>query len=289
MAYIYLLCAMCASASLSVMSSLFGRKNEDKNNTSSLYSVILTASVCVYWGIMTAVDGEFYWGVVPYSLLYGVFYTVAMIGMFKAYQVGSVSLTAFVKQLSLIAVAFWGLLFWNTPITMPVGIGIVLIVVALYLCFKPDKKAEEKAVSLKWLLYAAMLLIGNAGCYIVQKYEQMAFDGMYGSQLMLGGALCSVAVCAVLYFRGERCRLREIKKGTVLCPILGGASSGALNLFTLLLMGTSLSESIIFPGIAVGGFLLTTLFSVAVYKERLRTVQWVGLAVGAVALVFLNL
>jgi drug/metabolite transporter (DMT)-like permease len=55
------------------------------------------------------------------------------------------------------------------------------------------------------------------------------------------------------------------------------------------MLSTTLLESVIFPGIAVGGFMLTTAFSVIVYRERLRKEQWVGLAIGAVALVFLNL
>ncbi len=289
MPYIYLLCAMCASALLSIMSSLFGKRNTGAKDTSQLYSLIVTVSTTVSWGILFLSDGEFNGGVLAYSLLYGVFYTMAMIGMFKAYQVGSVPLTAFVKQLSLIGVAFWGLIFWDTPITVNVTIGLVLIVAALYLCFKPDKNAQEKTVSLKWLLYASMLLVGNAGCSIVQKYQQMAFDGKFGSQLMFFGAVCSALACAVLYLKGSRCKVKELSKGSVLCPIVGGVSSAMLNLFILLLIGTTLSESVIFPGIAVGGFMLTTLFSVLVYRERLQKLQWIGLAIGAVALMFLNL
>lgn len=289
MPYIYLLSAMCASAMLSIMSSLFGRKNAGTKDTSSLYSLIVTISATVSWGILFLWDGEFCGGVLAYSLVYGVFYTMAMVGMFKAYQVGSVPLTAFVKQLSLIGVAFWGLIFWDTPITVNVTIGLVLIVAALYLCFKPDKKAEGKTFTLKWLLYASMLLVGNAGCSIIQKYQQMAFGGKYGSQLMFFGAICSAAACAVMYLKGSRCKLKELAKGSVFCPVAGGISSAALNLFILLMLSTTLSESVIFPGIAVGGFMLTTAFSVIVYRERLRKEQWVGLAIGAVALVFLNL
>ena len=47
----------------------------------------------------------------------------------------------------------------------------------------------------------------------------------------------------------------------------------------------SVTESVFFPVIGVGG----TLFSVLVYKEKLTLFRTAGLLVGLVAIVFLNL
>ena len=290
MNYFFLVAAMASSALLSVMSSLFGRQNRDVMHTSSLYSLIVTAAATLSFGVLFLWNPSFDARVLLYSLLYGIFYTVAMLGMFGAYRIGSTSLTAFVKQLSLVAVAFWGLAFWDNPLSLSVTVGLILIIVALFFCFAPSKgKKEEYTVSLKWLLFAAMLLVGNAGCSIVQKYQQIAFDGKHGNLLMLFGVFFSFLVCFVLFLFGKRPRLTEVKKISFLCPVFGGIGSALLNLFILLLMQSTLSESVIFPGIAVGGLGLTVLFSFAVYRERQRPIQWLGLAVGTVALVFLNL
>ena len=62
-----------------------------------------------------------------------------------------------------------------------------------------------------------------------------------------------------------------------------------LNFLVILLAVTTMSPALIYPGIAVGGFILTTLASVALFGERPTPRQWVGLSVGAVAIVFLNL
>ncbi len=279
---------MCSSALLSIMSSAFGKQNKDVKNTSSLYSAIVTASAFVSWLVMFLFNIEFDMGIIPYSIGYGVSYTVAMVGMFKAYQVGSVSLTAFVKNLSLVGVAFWGFLFWDTPLEINVIIGIVLIVAALYLCFKSDKGKRE-SISLQWILFASMLLVGNAGCSIIQKYQQMAFDAEYKNAFMVMGVAISFLVCLCFLFFGERCRLGEIKKASFVFPIVGGVSSALLNLLILVLISTALSESIIFPGIAVGGLILTILFSILMYKEKINLYRWIGLFVGAISLVFLNL
>lgn len=289
MEYLYLLLAICASATLSIMSSLFGKRNASITNATPLYSLIVVSSACLSFGLICLIDTDFDIRTLGYSALYGIFYSVAMIGMFLAYRCGPTSLTAFIKQLSLICVALWGFLFWGNRLSLTVGAGLVLIVIALALCFAKKRQQGEAVVSLKWLLYAAMLLCGNAGCSIVQKYQQMAFDERTKNSFMLFGMLMALAFCLVLYLSKERCRLSTLAKGSVVFPILGGVSSAALNLLILLLMGSSLEESIIFPGIAVGGLTLTLLFSVVAYRERLTARQWIGLGCGTVALVFLNL
>ncbi len=148
---------MFASATLSIMSSLFGKHNAQAKNISYLYSVIVTLSAMLSWGVICYSNEGFRLEAIGYSLVYGTFYTMAMVGMFMAYQIGSVSLTAFVKQLSLIAVSFWGFIFWNNPVTANIAIGILLIIGALYLCFKPDKPGIQK-ISARWCVFAIMLL-----------------------------------------------------------------------------------------------------------------------------------
>lgn len=290
MDYLYLAIAMLSSALLSIMSSLFGKKNPDAKNASLLYSVFVTGAAVVTWGSICAYRGEFSFGIIGYSLLYGAFYTMAMIGMFKAYQTGSTSLTAFTKQLSLILVALWGFVFWDNQITVNIAVGLILIVAALYFCFGIKKDvSKENALSLNWFMYAAMLLCGNAGCSIIQKYQNTAFHNSYGNVFMLFGVLISFLCCVLLYFKKDRCKLSDIRRSSVIFPIVGGVSSGLLNLLILLLIASRLSESIIFPGIAVGGLILTILFSTAIYREKPTAYQWIGLGTGAVALVFLNL
>ena len=289
MLYLMLLIAICSSAMLSIMSKIFSNVNEKSKNISPFYLMIVTFSALVSWGIVCIAGGEFTFRVIGFSLAYGVFYTIAMTGMFNAYKTGSTSLTAFIKQLSLIGVAFWGFVFWDTPLEVNVLIGIVLIVLALYLCFKRIKGEEAPVVSFKWVIFSGMLLVGNMGSSIVQKYQQTTYDGSHGSAFMFFGVCMAFAVCLFNYLRGERCTVKEINKVTLLCPVAAGVSSMLLNLFTLKLISSTMPESVIFPGIAVGGMILTIMFSAIIYRERLKAVRWIGLAIGTVALIFLNI
>ena len=291
MAYFYLFLAICASAALSVMSTLFNRKNTTCKNVSIFYNLLVTFSAFCSWTIVFCFRPTFNVKVLGYSFLYAVFYTMALTGLFKALQYGSVALTAFVKQLSLIGVCIWGLLFWNSPFSMFVGIGLFLIVIALYFCFGHGKSnAVEKNASIgKWMFFALILLIGNAGCSIVQKYQQLAFDGKYGNALMVCGIGFSTIFCAVFFAISKKDDIKNLSPKTLLFPVVAGGSSAALNLFIILLMSSTLSISIIFVSIAVGGILLTTLFSLCVYKEKLKKAQWLGLVLGVIAVAFLNI
>ncbi len=245
------------------------------------------------WTIIYIFDFSFEPLVLLYSVGYGICYTLAIIGHIKALKCGSVALTAFIKQTSLVCVSFWGFAFWGTPLTSNTLIGLILIALALFLCFFTGNKKQsvdgQKPITFKWVVYALILLVGNAGCSIVQRYEQMAFDGKHGSMLMVSASAFSAIVCLIMFLREEKKEWKEVVKTSWYLPTLVGISSAVLNLFIILMASTTLSPSVIYPGIAVGGFTITTLFSVIVFKERLQLSQWIGLAIGVVALIFLNL
>jgi len=288
MSYIYLLAAIVFSAMLSIMTAVFNNRNHTPN-ISNLYNVIyMTSSFCC-WAVMYVFNFSFEPKVLLYSLAYGIFYTMALIGLFNAITCGSVSLTSFMKQLSFVGVAVWGFIFWNSPITLTVTIALALIAAALFLCFKPDKNQTHNSISVKWLFYVCLLFIGNAGCSIVQKYEQLAFDGKHGNMLMCFAVGFAMLFSTLFLLKNGIPHFNLLAKGSFKFPMFAGISSALVNLFILLLATTTLSPAVIYPCIAVGGMILAITFSVITYKERLMTTQWIGLSIGIVALVFLNI
>lgn len=288
MSYIYLLAAIIFSAMLSIMTAAFNNRNHI-SNISSLYNVIYMASSFICWMIMYVLNFSFETKVLFYSAGYGIFYTMALIGLFNAINCGSVSLTSFIKQLSFIGVAIWGFVFWHSPITITVTVALLLIAVALFLCFKTNKKQTNNSVSIKWLFYVLLLFIGNAGCSIVQKYEQLAFNGEHGNMLMCFAVGFALLLSTIFLLKNGIPHFKLLSKGSLKFPMFAGVSSALANLFILLLATATLSPAVIYPCIAVGSMILTILFSVIVYKEHLIRLQWIGLLIGIVAIVFLNI
>lgn len=292
MPYIYLICAIVTSALLAICGTLFNEKNAHRSDVGHLYNFMGACSNFLTWLIVYLNAPTFTPGVLLYSALYGVCYVLFWVGLTGALQCGSAALTGFVKQIAFVFVAIWGFLFWHSPLTVLVGTGILLIAIALFLCLVPIGKRATKGtnrITGKWLIYALLILVGNAGCSIIQKTQQAVYCGQHGSQLMVFATLFAVVACLVFCRKDDKSVWPEVIRGNWYFPVIAGASSAVCNVFIIRMASTNLSPSFIYPALAVGGLTLTTLVSVVICKEKLRTAQWIGIIIGAVALILLNL
>ena len=291
MPYIYLLCAITSSALLAICGMLFNRKNNHREDLGHIYNLIGACGNFTTWVIVFLCSPTYDLSVLPYAGLYGISYALFWVGLTGALQCGSSALTGFIKQIAFVFVAIWGLLFWGSPVTSTVVLGIVLIAAALYLTLVPigkKNKPKNTAISGKWLSYSALVLVGNAGCSIIQKTQQRNFDGMHGSFLMVVATFIAVIFCASMCIKDDKSGWKQALKGSWFLPIIAGSSSAICNLFLILLASTDMSPSLIYPALAIGGLALTTLVSTVICKDKLRLLQWAGLLVGAVALFCLN-
>jgi uncharacterized membrane protein len=58
----------------------------------------------------------------------------------------------------------------------------------------------------------------------------------------------------------------------------------------VMLLATSiLSPSLVYPAISVGGLVLVAIFSLFVFKEKLKWWQWVGIVLGTIATALLSI
>ncbi len=288
MNYFLLFLTMSASAMITVGSRLYRSRTEGCADADALYNILVPASATLGWLILFLWEPSFDLAVLPYAVGYGAGYTCFTLGMLGALKNGPTSVTALVKQLALVGVSVWGFIFWGAPITVIAIVGLCLIVLSLVLCLLKPEEAKGHRLG-RWAFYALLITVGNAGCSIIQRYQQMAMNYEYKNAFMMFGVLTSTLVCIVIGLCGGR---RDW--GKAFCrgwygPFLAGCSSAFANVCILVLIKRQMSSTVIYPGVAVGGLILTTLVSFFFFRERLRPLGWCGLAVGAVALVLLNL
>ena len=194
----------------------------------------------------------------------------------------------FFISLSLILTTIWGFLFWSSEVTVSVIIGLIFVVCAIVLCLY-TKENEDKAVSWKWLFYVVLAFVGNAGCSIVQRTQQVQYDGKHGNMLMLFAmGFCALAYL-IIYLKSNKQDTPEMLKMSWWLPVCAGVCNLVLNVFVMLMAVTDLSPSLIYPVISVGGLAVVTIFSLLVFKEKMRWWQWLGVAVGAVAVGLLSI
>ena len=288
MPYIYLVVSVFMGASSSVFGKFFGRKNEGVKDATKLYNFLQLTSVFLIWSILYIFNFSFDVNVLPYCLLFAACFTVCNVGIINALKHGPATLTALFNSLSLILTTIWGFIFWCAEITPIIIVGLVCVCAAIYLCLYTGKK-EEKKFSWKWLLFVLMAFLGNAGCSIVQRTQQIQFNGLHKYMLMTFATFLSATACFLIYLCGDKTKTKDVLKISWYFPVTAGSCNVVLNLFVMLLATSPLSPSLIYPVIGVGGLMVVTLVSLFIFKEKLKWQQWLGIAIGAIATVLLSI
>ena len=289
MSYFYLFLAMTFSALITIAGRFYNNKTKNMAHASSLYCLLTPIFSALGWLILWGSDFSFDLSVLPFSVLYGVTHSLFTVGILKAIEYGSTSLTALIKQLALVGVSFWGFFFWGTEFQMTSILGIVLLVISLFLCLLNKESKSEGYHIRKWLFFCSLITVGNAGCSIIQRYQQMAFDYQHKNMFMFFALVFSALFGSIHALRKDKSNWKAIIKSTWIFPAMSGSSSTLSNLFMLLLVKNQMSPVILYPGVAVGGLIITTLITTLCFRERLRKKQWLGLGFGAAALILLNL
>ena len=289
MSYFYLFMAMVFSAAITVGSRCYNQKNRGVDGADGLYRLLVPCAGTLMWLVLWLQEPSFDLGVLPYSLLYSLCYLSFTVGMLGAVKTGSTSLTALIKQVALVSVSFWGFFFWDTKFTFLGIAGILLLIVSLSLCLVTKEEKNTSYNTKKWLFYCALITIGNAGCSIVQRYQQMALNYQHKNAFMFFALLFATLFFLPSALRENKTNWKRTAKSSWLFPALAGGGSALSNTFTLILIKNDLSPVILYPGISVGGLIITTLLAVFLFREKLRGKQWSGLVLGGVALILLNL
>lgn len=222
-----------------------------------------------------------------YSLGFSLAYCVGTVGTRLAINTGSLSLTSLIISYSLIIPTFYGMIALKENITAELIIGIILLMVSLVL-INMEGKVQKKGITVKWGIYALLGFLGNGFCSTVQKIQQINCDGLYKSEFMIVALIITVVVLLLIAFFTER---KEIvpaaKKGLPFFAICGLAN-GAVN-FLVIVLSSRMPVSVMFPIISAGGIIATAFISVFIYKEKMSVQQKLGLFLGTLAVIALNL
>lgn len=288
MPYLYLATATLFLSFSGIGASFYNRKNEGKRDTARIYNLIQLSAVFLLWVVKFLTNMEMNIAVLPYSLIFTLGYTSAMIASVSVYKEGPLMLSSLIMQLSMISTTIWGFFFWGSPVTPVVITGLVLVVISLWLCLYRGK-SEEKKITSKWLFFIAIYFVGNSVGSITQRTQQIDFNSAYGDFLMAVATFLSLVACIVMYLRSDRRDTKEIVKTTFYLPLLAGILNFFINVILIFLATSTLSPSLIYPVLAVGSLGINTVFSVFVFKEKLCWWQWIGVAVGALAIALLSI
>lgn len=232
-----------------------------------------------------------------FSVLLGAALAVANIlsleGLLQAQACGSFAYTSVIVALSAIIPSMSGPVLFGEKVTVSQFAGIGLMIICIILSSGNDG-GERRAVNLKWLLFCTVAFVFSGAVGVVQKIHQNnAAHKAEMPALLLTCFFVSFALSGIRLIT-ERGRMKKsgeslnkLTLAVLLFPAVSGLCFAFPHTINLFLSGR-LASVVFFPTINLCPMLLTMLYAVFGFKERLTAKQWAGIAVGILSTVFVS-
>ena len=284
MEYIFLFMAAMGVTFNSFMSKQFNTKAKIINPF--FYTANAAFFAMVFFFVMSA-GGKlhFTYKFLPYSIAFGITYGITNFSTVKAMKYGPMSLTALASSLSLVIPTLYGVVALNDPFGILKCIGVILLVFALILI--NSKKNNELKISPKWLMFATMSFLGNGFLAIIQKNQQMTFDGGYKNEFMIIALAMISVLFLILGLRVQGDKKKMIGE-CIKYAAPAGLANGMVN-FLVMVLTTMVPTVILFSSIQALAMSLTFVLALVVFKEKLLKAQTIGYILGIISVVLLNM
>ena len=232
-----------------------------------------------------------------FSVLFGAALAVVNIlsleGLLQAQACGSFAYTNVIVALSSIIPSMSGPVLFGEKVTVSQFAGIGLMIICIILSPGNDG-GERRAVNLKWLLFCTVAFVFSGAVGVVQKIHQNnAAHKAEMPALLLTCFFVSFALSGIRLIT-ERGRMKKsgeslnkLTLAVLLFPAVSGLCFAFPHTINLFLSGR-LASVVFFPTINLCPMLLTMLYAVFGFKERLTAKQWAGIAVGILSTVFVS-
>ena len=264
------------------------RKYTDKHKDGALLFTGIISLFAMLFFIFTDTDGfKPETGIIPFSLGYGFIYCIAYLLTFTALSCGPFTLSMLIISYCLVIPIIYGIVWLNEDITAQKCIGLLLLAISLY--FSQGSKSDDShKISLKWVISITLVSVGNGLLLVLQKMQQIRFENKQNHEFM---AIALAVSTILLFFVGiiyDRKNIKDIVKDGLPYAGLAGLSNGANNLITLII-NNKFPISVVAPLSSGVKVVISFLFSTFLFKEHFNQQHIMSVALGIVALVFLNL
>ncbi len=283
-----LIAVVLLSVGQSVTNALYGKKKE---NSVFLFSA-LTAFVSMLFFL--CYNGfRFVWD--AYTMRISVWFSVAWIvcniASLCAVRFGSVALTSMISSFSLLLPTLFGIFYWKEGVKPAFLLGLALLCGSIILVNLRGEKSSEEQKKLRslWVICVTLLFFSNGCCSILQTFHQKTGGEPFKSEFMIV-ALFIVFLSNILVaaFSLKKTFPAYVKKAASYATAYGLMNAGVNLGVMLLASGSAIPSSVFFPVISIGSLVLVFGVSMVFFRERFRRMQYIGILLGVVSIVLLQ-
>lgn len=289
---IYLFIMVLLNALLAVIFKLFAKYKVD-----NLQAIIINYWVCVITGSLTL--GKFPLGPesvaqewFPLALLMGAGF-IFVFNLF-AYCTKTEGITAatVANKLSLVIPVIFSVFLYNETLSFIHILGIVLAFPAVYLASSSTEEKKSTSTKGTHLLWPALLFFGSGLLDTGMKFAQqkhLATDeqqAVYSIHLFaVAGAIGTVILLFMLLTGRAKFSLKNLIGGIV----LGIPNYFSIYFFVKMLNSNFIKSSAMIPLSNIGVLFVSSLFAILLFREKMNTKRWLGLALSLVVIILLSL
>ena len=280
----YLLISICISSFLFVIFKLF-----DVLKINTFQAIVVNYFVAAVLGFYLSNNSVSFQEIPnqPWFLgafLLGIMFILVFNVMALTSQKNGLSVASVSSKMSVVIAIVFGVWYYEESLGLVKLLGILLALIAVYLTsVKEKKETTGKQIS---LLFPLLLFFGSGAIDTSLKFIETTF-------VQEGGVpLFSATIFGCAFILGIISLLYQIVKGTFRFEfknILGGVLLGVPNYFSIVYLLKALStdgmeSSTAFTLNNVGIVILSTLFGLFIFKEKLIWRNWLGIVIAVVSI-----
>ena len=281
---VYLLISICISSFLFVIFKLF-----DVLKINTFQAIVVnyfTAAVLGFFlsnnlvSFQQIPDQPWFFG----AFLLGIMFILVFNVMALTSQKNGLSVASVSSKMSVVIAIVFGVWYYEESLSFIKVIGILLALIAVYLTsFKEKNGIAQKN---KDFLFPILLFFGSGAIDTSLKYVETSYVTEGGVPLFsatIFGCAFVLGVIALLYQKVKGTLNFELKS------IFGGILLGVPNYFSIVYLLKALStegmeSSTAFTLNNVGIVILSTLFGLFIFNEKLISKNWVGIGIAVVSI-----
>lgn len=198
-----------------------------------------------------------------FGVIYGILLILSQWMFTLALKWGNTSLCSVLYSLGFILPTLSGALFWNESFTFLNGLGVALAIMVIIFS---AKKSEEKETENLFVPFIITAMLSSGGLGIMQKVQGMSHVHNEKSAFLFIGFSLAFAVSFFAYLLCKEKSKPSFK--IAVAPFFTGLCFGGANIFNTIL-AEKMNSAVFFPLQNISTILVTTLFGLIIFKEKL--------------------
>lgn len=277
----------------SIMTRTFQVALQRKEYAIRLYQSLFCSVAALAYFLLGLINGAcFSFEMLLPAILFGIFFAAAVLFIAACTDLGYMSLTAVIVNMSLLIPVFYSVFFLEEPFTPLMLVGLFLVLLTLTISSLGKGNGDGADIK-RWLLFVVIAFLANGGSAVTQKIYVKSY-GDSNLMLFMGIAYTvSALIFAVFYIEKRKkdpAPLQEQIRKPYLLPLLalisGIGSFGGNGLLGIL--SDKVDGGILYPSVNGGLAVTVALASFLIFKEKPTCKKGIAILTGIAAIIVLN-